>query len=139
MSIWVSRPGIGFDELEDAPAGQVRSYANGWSNHYPTTDGTVEREASVDTAHVPAWCVPGHEDNFDGETVGGWLRLTVRTTEHDFWSPRRVVGDQVASVVIDEDAARALVADLRDWLDTPKAREFPELPQAPELDTQEAK
>lgn len=64
MSIWCSLPNIGFDDEVDESVGQVRSYASGWSNHYPTTDGTVERDATLDLAYIPAWCAGGDDDDF---------------------------------------------------------------------------
>lgn len=128
MSIWCSRPHIGYDPYPDEPqpaGGQVRSYATGWSNHYPTTDGTVEQPASIDTAHIAPWCVPGHERRsesatLDDESVGPWLRLAVDTAVHNPRNPSTVTGHTSAEVVLDEAAVRALVDDLTDWLNTPK-------------------
>lgn len=110
MSIWVSHGPVG---------GDVRSCANGWSNHYPTTDGTVERPAAIDLASIPTWCVPGH-DLTEGRARGPWLRLGVFTARHDFRDPRVVLERLSANVVMDESAVRDLVAQLTDWLDTPK-------------------
>jgi hypothetical protein len=132
MSIWCSRPHIGFDTFWEPnrkrpTSGQVRSYANGWSNHYPTTDGTVEQPAMVDTAHIAPWCVPGNETfdvGPDGK-CGPWLRLGVHTVEHSYPSGGQFDADGKrveAYVVLNENAVRALVADLQEWLDTPKAR-----------------
>jgi hypothetical protein len=129
MSIWCSRPHIGFDDFWEPnrkrPAGgQVRSYATGWSNHYPTTDDTVEQRAMVDTAHIAPWCVPGHDGDYENERrVGPWLRLGVHGRAQDYRGRELILGGHVdLSVVLDENAVRALVADLQDWLDTPKAR-----------------
>jgi hypothetical protein len=109
MSIWSS--------WEEIPC---RSYANGWSNHYPTTTGTVERDGcAVDIASIPAYCVPGHDDD-DGVAVGPWLRLSVDSVEHDFSAPENVLGDRSASVVLDRDAVAALRDQLQDWLDRPE-------------------
>ena len=119
MSIWVSRHAVGYDEVAEEPVpvgGEVRSYCEGWSNHYPTTDGDAERPASIDTAHVPDFCVPGHQDD-NGNLVGPWLRLTIWTQQHNWHAPSTVAGPKDASVVMDEDAVRALVADLTAWLD----------------------
>lgn len=120
MSIWCSLPVIGFDEgaFDDVVVGQVRSYAAGWSNHYPTVDGTVEREAALDLAYIPSWCAGGTDD--DDEAVGPWLRLGLRSHTHDFKSPANVLGPAEATVVLDEDAVRALVTDLTQWLERPK-------------------
>lgn len=126
MSIWCSLPHIGFDDSwdgEDSPnVGQVRSYATGWSNHYPTTDGSVEREACIDLAHMPTWCVPGHHDTdgeIDGEWgAGPWIRMHVTSWEHNC---EQVSGQQRAGIVMDETAVRALVQSLTEWLNKPKA------------------
>lgn len=119
MSIWCSLPTIGFDDADEpeAPVGQVRSYANGWSNHYPSCGGTVEREAALDLAYIPSWCAGGHEDD---ESVGPWLRLGLRSSVHNFEAPAEVLGSAQADVVLDEDAVRALVGELTAWLERPK-------------------
>jgi hypothetical protein len=119
MSIWCSLLTIGFndDELDEA-VGQVRSYACGWSNHYPTTDGTVERDALLDLAYIPAWCAGGDDDDF--EAVGPWFRLGVYSHTHNYMSPADVVGPVDATVVLDEDAVRALIGELTVWLGRPK-------------------
>lgn len=125
MSIWCSWEDIGFEDWPDAPkrpnGGQVRSYATGWSNHYPTKDDTVERKASVHLASMPVWCVPGHEEKYD-ERYGPWLRLGLESWEHDYSKPESVKGRQDATVVMDEKAVRALVEQLQRWLDHPKAK-----------------
>lgn len=122
MSIWVSHDDIGFDSWRDykgkPKGGQVRSYATGWSNHYPTTSGHVERRAAIDLAHIPAWCAGGDDDDFT--SVGRWLRLSVDSWQHNYHKPTEVIGKETATVVMDEDAVRALVAQLTEWLDTPK-------------------
>ena len=132
MSIWCSLPTVGFSDWDDEQVGQVRSYATGWSNHYPATDDTVEQRACIDLAHTPTWCVPGHSDHdgyIDGVYgLGPWLRLHVDTWEHDC---ERVVGPVRAGVVIDEEAARALRDALTDWLDTPKV--YPISPSTPSV------
>lgn len=143
MSIWCSWPEIGFtieppgmtvvylDEQGnqvDAPdpnlveGGEVRSYAVGFSNHYPTRDGEFEQPANVSLNHCPVWCVPGHHDEEDDKTVGEWVRLDVYTAEHDFDQGGKPTGEYtLASVVMDEKAAAALAADLLDWVSRPKA------------------
>lgn len=119
MSIWCSQPSIGHDQwTDDPPVGDVRSYAEGWSNHYPTTDGAVEQPANIDLAHTPVWCVPGHHDD-DDERVGPWLRLGVYTTDHDGYT---VGNPKSATVVMDEAAVTALRDQLTEWLDHPKAQ-----------------
>lgn len=123
MSIWCSRPTIGHDpdvagqEQVDVPV-QVRSYANGWSNHYPTVDGAVERDARIDIAVIPAWCAGGDHDDFD--SVGPWLRLGVHSWRHDLHQPANVLDETSAVVVLDEAAVRALVDQLNGWLSQPK-------------------
>lgn len=118
MSIWCSREHVGFDESEQR-GGEVRSYATGWSNHYPTPD--VELPAHVGLAHIPTWCVPGHagEENEDDHPLGPWVRLDVVT--HDYENCKAVGGPWAHSVVMDEAAARQLAADLIAWADAPKA------------------
>ena len=94
MSIWCSLETIGWDDdrwtdIDGNPitaerhGGEVRSYANGWSNHYPTTDGEVEQRASIDLADISAWCVPGHQDIANFDERGPWLRLSVNSANHD--------------------------------------------------------
>lgn len=119
MSIWSSWRDIGWDGLRKKPKmrhGEVRSYAAGWSNHYPTTDGAVEQPASVGIASVPVWCVPGHAEEMTDE-LGPWLRLDVDGWEGHGPGTKR----QHCAVVLDEKAARALARDLRRWLKAPKA------------------
>jgi hypothetical protein len=109
------------------PTGEVRSYATGWSNHYPTTDGAVERSAAVEVSYMPAWCVPGrgyhdeHDATDDFEALGPGLRLSVDSWAHNFHEPEAVTGRSDATVVMDEAAVRCLVADLTEWLERPKA------------------
>lgn len=123
MSIWCSWEDIGYDTFTgERVRGEVRSYASGFSNHYPTTDGTYEQPANVGLAHIPVWCVPGHREEMD-ETVGPWVRLDVWTAEHSFDGGGKPTGKyDAASVVMDEAAARALAADLLSWADSPKAQ-----------------
>ena len=124
MSIWVSHETIGKDPYHDDGErpehdGGVRSYATGWSNHYPTTDGDVERNAHMDLASIPPWCVPGHHDELV-DARGPWLRLCVYSWEHDWHNPSATVGAANAAVVMDEDAARELHRQLGEWLSYPK-------------------
>lgn len=135
MSIWCSLPVIGFDssnELDEPipsnnidepsetpePTNQVRSYATGWSNHYPSTDGSAEREASLNLAYIPAWCAGGDDDDY--RSVGQWLRLGLRSHTHNFMAPTEVVARSELVVVMDEGAVRALVDNLTAWLERPK-------------------
>lgn len=123
MSIWCSWEDVGHgDHFDSGPSprgGDVRSYASGWSNHYPTADGTVEQPASVGLAHIAPWCVPGREDaDEDAGTVGPWVRLDVVTYDHERGIPTG--GPWAHSVVMDEAAARTLAADLLRWADMPK-------------------
>lgn len=122
MSIWASDASIGFDQFDDEPqVGEVRSYATGWSNHYPTTDGEVERPALIDTAHLPPWCVPGHDDvdTYDGQ-IGPWLRLGVSGWQHNYFKPSEVIGEVDVQVVLDVEAVRALHSHLTWWLEQEK-------------------
>lgn len=122
MSIWVSLPIIGHPGPMDAfeeRRGDVRSYATGWSNHYP--DHTVEHDSRIDLALIPVWCVPGHRESTSTTLVGPWLRLGVDTRTHDFHDPTGPTSPVYVSVVMDEEAVRALRDDLTDWLHRPKA------------------
>ena len=138
MSIWCSGEEIGYDVARKRPKkvrGEVRSYSTGWSNHYPTKG--VEKPASVSTAAIAPWCVPGHDQDgkdyactscgshHDGYDHGPWLRLDVDSPLARSWYSKGDDGtpgpDPVhASVILDEEAVRALVADLTQWLDAPK-------------------
>jgi hypothetical protein len=127
MSIWCSRATIGTDREwprdEDDPPGDVRSYVDGWSNHYPTTDGTAEQPACIDTAHIAPWCVPGWWASLAHDKVGPWFRLSVDAPDTHMDSRGVTVGPwRHVSVVLDEAAVRSLVDELQSWLDTPKAR-----------------
>ena len=125
MSIWASHDPVGHDDHEPLRGGDVRSYATGWSNHYPTTDGEVEQPAAVGIAHIPTWCVPGHRDadDYDDFPLGPWVRLDVITHDHENGKP--VSGPWSHSVVMDEAAARQLAADLLKWADAPKVHPTP--------------
>lgn len=130
MSIWCSHEDVGYEVgLKDAAkydprGGEVRSYAEGFSNHYPTTDGEWEQPASVGIAHVAPWCVPGwegREDDLDYPQCGPWVRLDVVTHEHTWEDGGKPTGrDLFAAVVMDEAAARTLAADLLEWADREK-------------------
>lgn len=109
MSIWSSESVV-----------TVRSYATGWSNHYPTKTGHVERKAELMFATIPDYCVPGHREEW-GEAIGPWLRMCVYSHAHDFNAPRKILGPEDASVVMDEEAVQALVDELQQWLARPKA------------------
>ena len=138
MSIWCSRPHVGFelhwepDPDEDHPqGGQVRTYVDGWSNHFPTTDGDAEQEAMIDTAHIAPWCTPGWE-NREAECqmmAGPWLRLSVSGPRTEISRGAVKVGQHhlSVSVVLDEAAVDALIADLIEWRDTPKTRPIPDV------------
>ena len=123
MSIWCSREHIGneTDWPEPGMPGVVASYAEGWSNHYPDPVAGPESECGISTAHIPTWCVPGHEETAgvdDERPFGEWLRLDVNGWEHDFHNPRvRPTEQRLVSVVLDETAARSLAAELLAWAD----------------------
>lgn len=157
MSIWCSWPHIGTDptvmygvgdglfEVEIGGGargrtpvaqrperGNVLSYAEGFSNHYPDLTGSHERPAVIALAHLAPWCVPGHrecDDCFHSEEheAGPWLRLEVAAPETlSFWTKAEDGGPEVtpegATVLLDEEAARSLRDDLTTWLDRRKAR-----------------
>lgn len=142
MSIWCSGEPIGFEPLglaEDgalAPEfaevgnGQVRSYAAGFSNHYPTTTGDYEQPAAVALASIAPWCVPGHDEpcacesgSHDHPEVGPWLRLEVLSHEHP-WEDGGVPSGRIegADVVLDEIAVATLRDKLTEWLEQPKVQ-----------------
>lgn len=105
-----------------AERGNVVSYAEGFSNHYPNLDGTHERPAAVAVAHIPSWCVPGYRDHEVFDEVGPWLRLEVAATQTlNFWekdedgNPK--VEDNGATVCLDVEAVTALRDDLNKWLE----------------------
>lgn len=127
MSIWCSLDHIGtipgWPDEEPNHRGVVMSYASGFSNHYPTTDGTYEQPAAIATASVAPWCTPGWDqevDDLDYPQAGEWLRLDVASWEYDWASGGVPTGKREgATVVLDEAAARSLAADLLAWADRP--------------------
>lgn len=129
MSTWYSWRVIGHDDDGmEPPVGDVRSYAHGWSNHYPTTDGDVERPAWIEVDYLPPFCVPGHEDDedtLDEDARGPWLRLSVYALDGiSFWR-NTTTGEphsEQATVVLDETAVQALHDALGEWLAAPKVR-----------------
>lgn len=82
--------------------GNVLVRCTGGCNHYPTPGETCER-GSINGALIPGYCVRGHDDG-DWLPVGGWYRLM-------FDAP-----NAQAQMLLDEDAVRALHADLTQWL-----------------------
>lgn len=128
MSIWCSWPHVGHNNLMGEPVrgGEVRTYAEGFSNHYPTTDNTHELPAGIGLARIPVWCVPGHDDTDIEGIYGPWVRLSVFAEESLHWwglDPAKrptKAGPVHASVVLDEAAALQLYHDLGDWLMQPK-------------------
>lgn len=124
MSIWGSGADIGEDDYRRD--GSVLNYIRGWSNHYPTDKagmaGRRETSASVSTASVPPWCVPGHRDtNLDNDQAAGrWLRLDMVHNDVSVYDGFTVGDEQLASVVMREDAVRKLRDELDAWLAIPK-------------------
>jgi hypothetical protein len=128
VSIWAShRDDIGRTTSESGwPAefdGSVRTYADGWSNHYPTDD--VELPAAVSLAEIPPWCVPGHREAFEQreaddaeypETPGPWLRMSLLTQSRRRNDDRPTIPDG-STVVMNPAAARALGTALLAWAD----------------------
>lgn len=138
MSIWCSWPNVGHEEHAEEPlrGGEVRTFADGFSNHHPDLTGENELPAAVGLCHIAPWCVPGHDEDcarcktsHDHPEVGEWVRLTVSAEDTLSWwganedgeRPRHV-GPQSMSVVMDEAAARQLAADLLEWANMPKVR-----------------
>lgn len=113
---------------QTAERGNVVSFADGFSNHYPNLTGTHERPAALAIATIPHWCVPGVEEgDFDYDAAGPWLRLEVTAPETlNFWEKDEAGNPKIeqegATVILDEEAARSLRDDLTAWLDRPKAQ-----------------
>jgi hypothetical protein len=148
MSIWISWQHIGTDPtvmyevepglhevdlgdgkqargrqpVEQKPeGGNVLSYADGWSNHFPDLTGECERPAVVAVASIPSWCVPGHRGD-DADEFGQWLRLEVAAPETlNFWQKdaegNPAVEEQGATVVLDRQAVQTLRDQLNVWLE----------------------
>lgn len=138
MSIWASESVAGEDG-NDRFDDTVVSYISGWSNHYPghfvkpddpglneygfAKDITEETPASVGTAWIPPWCVPGHDDTDEDVdcVVGPWLRLDVTMRQVSIWAGVEISNQNVYSVCLDESAVRKLRDNLTDWLANDKA------------------
>ena len=108
MSIYCSRITVGRDPWE-SPSTQKGKVFTHPQNNLRLLDLPVWPEGSIHLAHIPAWCVPGHEteeENYD--EIAPWLRLSVDA------------GGGYLDVVLNEDAARALAADLVEWANYPK-------------------
>ena len=142
MSIWCSDTTTGFDDgaepgTPQPVGGQVLSFADGFSNHHPTTARTKEGPAAVELASIAPWCVPGHDTDanaggcrtchayHDYPECGPWVRLDLNSPHAlTWWNPDDLPNPQPApihaSVVLDEAAARALAANLVAWADRPK-------------------
>lgn len=101
MSIYATR----LDIPDDEDTGTVIAYRG---SHLQPNPADRPANTSVDTAHIPGFCVTGHPDQHDPWPVGEWLRLAVDGHGGH------------ATVLIDETAARSLAADLVAWADTPK-------------------
>jgi hypothetical protein len=128
VSIWASkRDDVGrttsASGWPDEFDGSVRTYADGWSNHYP--DDAVEKPAAVSLAEIPPWCVPGHREASEGrgaddaeysENPGPWLRmgLLTQSRRRDDGGPAIPDG---STVVMNPDAARQLGTALLAWAD----------------------
>jgi hypothetical protein len=120
MSIWQSTVDVG--TTGDFPLtfdGTVRTYADGWSNHYPTDD--VELPAAVGLAQLAPHCVPGHlDDAYDEDGPNGrpgpWLcmHMITQSRRRAAGAPRSIDG---STVLLNPDAARALAAALTAWAD----------------------
>lgn len=149
VSIWCSWEDIGWNpggryhyddgRVVNEPGrfdrGRALSYAQGFSNHHPDETGEHEAPATIGVAHIAPWCVPGHFEDcdcggHDYPECGEWLRLSVDAPGALSWwtkpgedKPRREPVH--ADVLLDEQAARALAADLLKWADMPKVRPVP--------------
>lgn len=66
------------------------------------------RPAVVHTAHIPGFCTPGNREQTEDEPMAPWLRVSIQTP--GAW----------VDVLLNEEAAGALAADLTAWARTPK-------------------
>jgi hypothetical protein len=124
MSIWAPKDIVGWEDQfwgflqeKECHGGEVRTYAQGFSNHYPTTDDVFEKKASIELAEIPAWCVPGHTfEAFEAiqTAIGPWLRLCISDAYQTTEPPDR------NAVVMDEKAVEALRDQLNLWLECKK-------------------
>jgi hypothetical protein len=113
MSIYCSRETVGVDywhpKTKPGKPHRVGRVVAHPQNRLALVDSENWPEGSIDTAHIPAWCVPGHqEDTGEFEHISEWMRLTFD------------VGGMHGNVLLDEKAVRALAADLTEWLAVPK-------------------
>lgn len=113
MSIFASYPDIGSREDDDTTDGTVLAYEG--SHRYPKPG---DPHANVGLATIPAWCVPGRDEpeDYDSDDVGPWVRLDVSTPNSD----GNLRTSNAQTVLLSEDAARALAAQLVAWADQPK-------------------
>lgn len=112
MSIYVTRAILGEDFAGEG-VGKVVGYPR---NDLSRINGNHWPKGSIDTAHIPHYCIPGHSDEDDcvkdlGDTpVAGWLRLAIEGP------------GMYATALIDAKAAEELRDDLTEWLEQPKAK-----------------
>ena len=104
MSIYSTRFGVG-DEEATAPGVVLLRWPSG-RNDWPIEPDNYP-SGYIDGAHIPVWCVPGHEDDETSNAVGPWYRLGIDSGEE---------------VLLDEAAVAALRDDLTAWLNREKAR-----------------
>ena len=108
MSIYCSRTTVGYDFPFDQ-TGKVAAYPE--NNLRRLTEPGFPTDGYIETAHIPHWCVPGHDERdgcvnqCDDEPVAEWLRLIVSTA-----------GAHVR-LLVDREAVQALRDDLTAWLD----------------------
>lgn len=110
---------------QTAQHGNVLTFAEGFSNHFPDLTGTHERPAAIGLAYIAPWCTPGHGDcdTHDYPECGPWLRLEVGGRGLSFWTKdddgNPTEENVSATVVLDEPAARELARQLLEWADRP--------------------
>lgn len=111
MSIWCSWDNIGYDDdrTEDR---SVLGYRAGYSNYFPECDPGLDLPGFVGIDHAPAWCVPGHSDEYDTDDVAEWLRLSVAE-----WSAAEQEPMITGSVYMHRSAVEKLRDQLNSWLD----------------------
>lgn len=107
MSIYCSRVVAGQDTFPDERRGHVVAYPD---NDLRRVARRGWPQGAIFTAHIPHWCVPGHEEGDacryqdDDVPVAGWLRISVKTA--GAW----------VDVLADREAVQALRDDMSAWL-----------------------
>lgn len=108
MSIYATTLSVGDQDDEDPGVVVIRNTSDlrlGGRNDHP--DPNTWPRGSISGAHIPSWCVPGH-DAEKPFAVAAWYRLSI---DH---------GHTFIDAVLDEHAVRALRDHLSAWLEEEK-------------------